>query len=206
MGLDGRGRFQSSCAGCREPSPAYRCKDCTHGPLWCKKCIVKNHRQSPLHIVEASYVSFCSNHILLTAQLKKWTGLFFGRTTLKELGLVIWLGHAPGRYCNSFVAGNKDFVVIHTNGIHTVQVHFCGCTDVDKHVQLLRIGWYPATPLLPKTCATLDALRQFHFLNLQGKTTGYSYYRALEYMSDNTGLNPPPVSGLLPRCSRQTPD
>ncbi|KZP13327.1 hypothetical protein FIBSPDRAFT_913099 [Athelia psychrophila] len=166
IGLDGRGRFQSSCAGCRQASPAYRCKDCTHGPLWCKDCIIKNHRQSPLHIVE----------------LKQWTGLFFGRTTLKKLGLRIQLGHAPGRYCTSFVEGNKDFVVIHTNGIHTVQFEFCGCTDVPAHIQLLRISWYPATPLQPQTCATLDALRQFHFLNLQ----------ALEYMSDNTGLNPPP--------------
>lgn len=138
------------------------------------------HQESPP--VPASYcrgelcfILLC-NHILLTVQLKQWTGLFFGRTTLKKLGLRIQLGHAPGRYCTSFVEGNKDFVVIHTNGIHTVQFEFCGCTDVPAHIQLLRISWYPATPLQPQTCATLDALRQFHFLNLQGKTTGYSYY------------------------------
>ena len=107
------------------------------------------------------------------------------------------LGHAPGRYCLTSKEGNKDFVVIHTNGIHTVHLQFCRCTDVPWHIQLLRIGWYPATPLKPQTCATLDALRQFHFLNLQGKLTGYSYYRSLEYMSDNTGLNPPPVSARI---------
>jgi hypothetical protein len=30
-------------------------------------------------------------------------------------------------------------------------------------------------------------------LNLHGKVTGYSFYRALEYQTDNTGLDPPPV-------------
>lgn len=54
MGLEGRGRFQSSCAGCRETFPEYRCKDCTHGALWCQKCLVQRHSQNPLHIVEVS--------------------------------------------------------------------------------------------------------------------------------------------------------
>ncbi|KAF7971125.1 hypothetical protein HWV62_21998 [Athelia sp. TMB] len=45
MGLDGRGRFQSNCAGCtKQRFPEYRCKDCTHGPLWCKDCLLKQHR------------------------------------------------------------------------------------------------------------------------------------------------------------------
>lgn len=52
MCLEGRGRYQVSCAGCRDSFPNYRCKDCTHGALWCKKCLVTRHAQSPLHNVE----------------------------------------------------------------------------------------------------------------------------------------------------------
>jgi hypothetical protein len=40
----------------------------------------------------------------------------------------------------------------------------------------------------------MSVLRHFHLLNLQGKVTGYSFYRALEYQTDNTGLNTPSVS------------
>ena len=90
----------------------------------------------------------------------------------------------------------KDFVVIDTNGIHLVNVDYCRCYSVTHRVQLLRIGWWPATPLDPQTCATMEVLRHFQILNLQGKLTGFSFYRALEYQTDNTGLNKPPVSQL----------
>jgi hypothetical protein len=61
---------------------------------------------------------------------------------------------------------------------------------------LLRIGWWPATQLKPKTVATFEVLQHFHLLNKQGKVTGYSFYQALEYQTDNTGLNLPSVSSL----------
>lgn len=194
MGLEGRERFGSSCAGCHTSFPEYRCKDCTHGALWCQACIVRNHSQCPLHIVQVWHITVHDIIFWLISFAQKWNGLFFGHMTLRELGLRVQLGHAPGRFCNTFKEGNKDFVVIHTNGIHTIHLQFCCCTDVPWHTQLLHIGWYPATPLKPQTCATMDVLRQFHFLNLQGKLTGYSFYRSLEYMTDNTGLNWPPVS------------
>lgn len=56
MELEGRGRFQGECASCGEAQPAYHCKDCTHGALWCKGCIVLKHRLNPLHIVEVCSV------------------------------------------------------------------------------------------------------------------------------------------------------
>ncbi|KZP14909.1 hypothetical protein FIBSPDRAFT_751237, partial [Athelia psychrophila] len=174
MGLEGRGRFQSACAGCIQTQPAYRCKDCVHGALWCQDCVVHEHRLNPLHVVE------------------KWNGMFFEKTSLRSLGLRVRLGHAPGRYCKTKKQGNKDFVVIHTNRIHTINLEFCRCTDVKWHTQLLRYGWYPSTPTKPQTCATMEVLRQFHYMNLQGKLSAFSFYRALEYMSDSTGLHPPP--------------
>jgi hypothetical protein len=123
-----------------------------------------------------------------------WNGLFFQRSSLQNLGLRVQLGHAPGRHCPTKENGHKNFVVIDSNGIHSVNVDYCRCAAVPHRSQLLRIGWYPATPLEPQTCATMEVLRHFHFLNLQGKTTGYSFYRALEYQTDSTGLNKPPVS------------
>lgn len=39
------------------------------------------------------------------------------------------------------------------------------------------------------TCATIDALWQFDILNVQGRLTVFSYYCALEYLTDNPGLS-----------------
>lgn len=122
-----------------------------------------------------------------------WTGLFFARTTLRELGLRVQLGHAFGRSCPTKLAANVAFRVIHSNGIHHVAVDQCRCQGVPFYQQLLVIAWWPATPLDPKTAATFEVLRHFHLLNLQGKVTGYSFYRALEFQTDNTELTSPPV-------------
>jgi len=126
-----------------------------------------------------------------------WNGLFFQRSSLKDLGLRVQLGHPPGRFCPTKEPGHKNFCVVDTSGIYSVAVDFCRCTDVPHRTQLLRIGWWPATPLEPQTCATMSVLRHFHLLNLQGKVTGYSFYRTLEYQTDNTGLNIPSVSSIF---------
>ena len=122
-----------------------------------------------------------------------WNGSFFQRTTLRDLGLRLQLGHAYGRACPTQSPANANFRVIHSNGIYHVAVDQCRCHGLPLNKQLLRIGWWPATPLKPKSAATFEVLRHFHLLNLQGKVTGYSFYQALEYQTDNTGLHPPPV-------------
>ena len=126
-----------------------------------------------------------------------WNGLFFQRVTLRDLGLRVQLGHAFGRSCRTALAAHANFRVIHTNGIHHVALDQCRCHGVELSKQLLQIGWWPGTPLEPKTAATFNVLHHFHLLNLQGKVTGYSFYRALEFQTDNTGLDPPPVCPLL---------
>lgn len=89
-------------------------------------------------------------------------------------------------------------MVLHTNGLHYVAVEFCKCWGLQRRTQLLRLGWWPATPFDPQTCATFAVLRHFHLLNLQGKLPAYDFYRALELRTDNTGLQPLPVRSILP--------
>lgn len=85
-------------------------------------------------------------------------------------------------------------MVIHTNGIHMVDINYCRCHSVPRHKQLLRIGWWPATPTNPKTCTTMECLRQFHLLNLKANVTTFGYYGALAHMTDNLGVEKIPVS------------
>jgi hypothetical protein len=149
-------------------------------------------------------VSRCATIIFLLFGLVKlitsgqeWNGSFFERLYLRDLGLRIQLNHPPGSICQWRTAGHKNFVVLHTNGIHSVNIDFCGCSPaVSCKRQLLRTSWWPATPLEPQTCATFTLLNQFHLLSLQGKTSAFDFYRSLEYITENHGLEKLPVSSI----------
>lgn len=122
-------------------------------------------------------------------------GLFWVRRTLRELGLVIQLGHCPGESCCLPKAPYADdFIIINSNSIHSVALRFCGCETADTHLQqLLRYRLFPATTDKPKTAATFTVLEEFHLLSLESKVSAYHYYSALARRNNNTGLAPPKV-------------
>jgi hypothetical protein len=81
---------------------------------------------------------------------QEWKTTHFQRVTLKDLGLRVQLGHSFGQYCPFRETGNKDFVVIGMNGIHQVNVDFCGCPGhPELYIQLLEMRWWPLTPIAP---------------------------------------------------------
>ncbi|KDR64862.1 hypothetical protein GALMADRAFT_82591, partial [Galerina marginata CBS 339.88] len=118
------------------------------------------------------------HRILPFHTIKEWTGTAFIRTTLKALGLCLQLNHMSMR-CSNPEACHQSFSVLHTNGIHEIR-------------QLLRRGLYPATQELPRTCATFELLQQMHMLQLTSKCATYDYYRAIEKLANNTGVDVPP--------------
>jgi hypothetical protein len=126
---------------------------------------------------------------------------------LKALGLRVQFGHPPGDYCANPEAGRKGFVVLHNNGIHEVNVDFCGCEHRGHagalDTQLLRGGWYPASEERPQTCMTFVALELFHILTLQAKMTMYDYYRSLERLTRNDGVQPPDRYQVFIRICRE---
>ena len=114
---------------------------------------------------------------------------------MKDLGLNVQLGHPIGERCCKPRSVAKDkFVVLHSNGIHTISLSFCGCETAETYSrQLLCIRWLPATSDKPRTAATFRVLEDFHLLSLESKLSCYEFYSALSHCSDNTGLNPPKV-------------
>ncbi|THU93967.1 hypothetical protein K435DRAFT_669246, partial [Dendrothele bispora CBS 962.96] len=167
---EGRRGMGDSCSRCHTPSPHYRCveDECVGSGMMCAPCTLEAHAFLPLHFIEM------------------WNNKYFKLTTLKELGLVIQLGHLPGEICLFHHNAHSDFTVIHTNGIHEVAVKFCGCNPLLEHrTQLLQIQWYPATPINPQTATTFTCLRQFQHLNCLGKLPPYDYYHALEIMTES---------------------
>ncbi|KAK6968964.1 CxC2 domain-containing protein [Favolaschia claudopus] len=175
------------CMSSGEP-PQFRCQECAGGLLMCKECCGDVHADNPLHVIE------------------EWNGIYFTKTSLKSIGFRVQLGHPPRHPCARPLPGYSDFVVVHDNGIHSINIDFCGCdseTRAEPYIQLLRAGWYPATDERPQTAVTFLALDKFHLLTLQAKITAYDYYTVLERLTDNTGLKPPDRYQIFLRVARQ---
>ncbi|KAI0069706.1 hypothetical protein K474DRAFT_1610043 [Panus rudis PR-1116 ss-1] len=156
------------------PSALIKCRDCVNGSLECEKCCVRLHQQNPFHRVD------------------RWNGLHFEHTTLKDCGLKLMLGHKQSGTCSYAIAGPLDFVVLHTNGFHPVNVCFCQCDQLaasgDRIQQLLRAELYPATTTDPTTACTFRLLEQFHILSSQSKVSAYDFYLSLEMITDHSGV------------------
>ncbi|KAJ7712599.1 hypothetical protein B0H14DRAFT_3637660, partial [Mycena olivaceomarginata] len=117
--------------------------------------------------------------------------MFFERHSLKSLGLVVQVGHQPGKGCSNPVKAVKTFTVIDVTGVHNVDLNFCNCdSKIERRQQLMRVCWWPATVRDPKTCAMFAVVRLFQFLNCLGKVSTHDFLRSLELLSNNDGLNP----------------
>ncbi|KAJ7919816.1 hypothetical protein B0H13DRAFT_2320104 [Mycena leptocephala] len=179
MQQEGRGPWWTKgCTDCHEPNPTWRCEDCFGGRMLCLPCITERHRDKPLHLLE------------------EWEDDYFQARSLRDLGLQYQdIGHRPGERC-PFVHLSpqvKGFVVLHDNGIHTLDVDFCSCPGAPKEVQqLLSVGWYPATQEEPVTATSLSLLHRFHLLNLQAKVAAYDFYNILALLRNGSGLHKPP--------------
>ncbi|KDR70910.1 hypothetical protein GALMADRAFT_144380 [Galerina marginata CBS 339.88] len=153
--------------------PEYRCQECFLPDLVCASCCVRRHKAQPLH------------------RIAKWTGVKFTPISLKDMGLKVQLNHAS-LFCSNPIPCHTAFLLLHTNGIHQISIQYCGCTRaIPHHLQLLRRGFYPATQLIIKTCVTFSLLRLLHKFALTTKASTYDFYRALEKMTDSTGLAVP---------------
>ncbi|KAG6825587.1 hypothetical protein H0H92_003169, partial [Tricholoma furcatifolium] len=147
---------------------------------------------------EIQAVYFCVNRassaVIRAFLVTKWNGRFFAKTSLKTLGLIVQLGHPRGSLCtNPLPSPGGDFIVIDTNGIHEINLYFCGCGQSNQlhTVQLLRSRLYPATTQNPKTATTFRALEQFELLSYVSKVSAFEYYQSLERLIDNTGIHTP---------------
>ena len=117
-------------------------------------------------------------------------------TTLKKIGLRIQLGHQLGDPCaNPVPSSGDDFVVVSSHTIDEVTLDYCNCGGAKlRPIQLLRMGWYPATGTNPRSAATFVALRRFDLMCLESKCSAYEFYNSLSRETDNTGLEPSRVS------------
>ncbi len=183
----------SDCDKCGLEQGKHRCLSCFNGRMLCRTCIVELHQAMPFHRVEVS--SYSSFICFSQRSFQGWTGSFFKKISLGDLGLVIQLGHKLGQTCQ-ISAVVCSFVVIDVDGIHTVQMSFCECTrnvELARYRQLLRSRLWPAMTIYLQTAATFRILNLFQVLSFMSKASAYEFYHTLACLSDNSGLHPPPV-------------
>ena len=125
-------------------------------------------------------------HSLTCSQ--EWTGTFFRKTSLRKVGLTIHLGHYDGDVCTN--PNPRTLTIIHTTGIHLVDIWFCGCNQASNHgdhiQQLLQCDWFPTTTTNPQTVATYALLEYAHIISVQSKLSLYNYYISIEILTDAT--------------------
>ncbi|KAF7293735.1 CxC2 domain-containing protein [Mycena chlorophos] len=189
---DGRGSEDADiCTRCGLAGRAavYRCDDCFNKRLLCKECCLETHGQLPLHV------------------LQRWDRgqSFFSKTSLRDLGLRVQLGHpAADVRCPKPAAAHSEFVVLHDNGIHQVAFDYCGCNGAKpEYLQLLQSRFFPATTRRPQTCATFTCLDRFHAFSLKPKTAAFDFYDTLERLTNGAGGKPLDRYRMLLRMERE---
>nr|VWP01792.1 Cytochrome P450 monooxygenase AKT7 (EC (AK-toxin biosynthesis protein 7) [Ganoderma boninense] len=100
-----------------------------------------------------------------------------------------WFGEGPQRpaatsgsvHTTAATYGNdRMIVVVDLEGVHELPFSFCACPNaVRDDLQLIDLGYYPASIQLPKTVFTKRVLDDFLLSNKECKTSARNYYNKL---------------------------
>jgi hypothetical protein len=79
--------------------------------------------------------------------------------------------------------GNPVITIIDGSGVHEIGVRCCCCPDaLERHMQLMMAGLFPATFQNSRTAFTLE---EFHLDNLECKTTPSQFFSHLRRLMSN---------------------
>ncbi|KAG8779018.1 hypothetical protein FRC12_024685 [Ceratobasidium sp. 428] len=153
---------QLACDECDEVvRSVYRCRSCLNSCFYCHDCLLAAHRFQPTHRVEY------------------YRNGAWADTELADLGHVLCLGH-QGKPCSESLR-TWDLVVGDHDGFHTISVRYCAHPNSpSKALQLLAVGLFPCSDLLPRSAFTLSLLTTFNAILTVGRTSAHKYYSVLE--------------------------
>lgn len=99
------------------------------------------------------------------------------------------------RPIGTFHRGGKVVIIIHTNGVHHLPVHFCECEGKSsEEIQLLQMGLFPSTYKDVRTVFTMQLLDDYLLQNLECKTSTTHYYSKLRRMTSKAFPSSVPVT------------
>lgn len=174
---------------CGDDSAVFRCPECFHSRLLCQTCILASHIDIPFH------------------HIQEWTGTYFKRTSLVNLGAVVPLCHSGQSCPNRLPTPGRRIVVVHTNGIHHIHAQYCRCARAaSEAIQLTQSRLFPATMDAPQTAFTFDVLRDFHVHCLASKKSAMDHFTALQNHTNKAFPQKTPVRSLIYHLNRTYSD
>ena len=191
------GAEPSPCRVCDIGDAPFRCLDCFSSGPTCQGCIVHQHIHPILHRLQVIPHTHSKRIVLNIHVSQKWNGAFFDDTSLFELGASHQLGHAVDDPC-PLPSDPVTLTLFDVSGVHKVRIRYCFCNDIggnsdNRHRQLLRARWFPATWNRPSTVFTFRLLDFLHKLQTQSKVNLYDFYASLVSVTDSAGQKPPVV-------------
>ncbi|EJD33817.1 hypothetical protein AURDEDRAFT_76673, partial [Auricularia subglabra TFB-10046 SS5] len=150
-----------------------RCSECFHPALCCELCIVEMHKNNPFHRVQ------------------RWNDSFFERLTLRDAGLVFYLGHC-GERCPAAPADvlPTKMTISDLKGFQAVDVFFCRCPSAASELsQLVCARLFPATLARPRSAFTWTLMDDLRLDMAQSKKPIYDYFTKLVRLSRNAEVN-----------------
>ncbi|KAH6905921.1 hypothetical protein BKA70DRAFT_1430348 [Coprinopsis sp. MPI-PUGE-AT-0042] len=207
-----------TCSQCRRDLAAqhiWRCKDCLGLSLFCTVCCKNEHRRNPFHRVEVwNQTHFRPSWLWRAGVMLSLCSSGACNSETEGEGSSFTEAPPPVNATNGtygakpegrFVEGACVLVVVHTNGIHHIPCQFCECEGhPDEDVQLLRMGFYPASHKEVRTVFTFALLDQHLLENLECYTSSMHFYSKLRRLTNEIFPKKTPDryrEGL--RCGRQ---
>lgn len=112
-----------------------------------------------------------------------WNGSWWERTTLADLGLVVYLGHS-GKKCERQTS-HSSLWVGDVFGFQNVNVHYCAHDGhPPRYLQLLAVGLFPCSDATPQSAFTISLLEHYDICTTLGAMTGQKYYNVLVKETD----------------------
>ncbi|KAH6907255.1 hypothetical protein BKA70DRAFT_1372228 [Coprinopsis sp. MPI-PUGE-AT-0042] len=186
------------CSKCGKGDAIWRCASCLASPLFCANCCRTEHEHRPFHRVEMwtghcfepSWlwkVGVCLHsghggrpcpslpaHSFATPTPQEYQQN--AKSTEANLNDVTF-GSSPGEGSQGHI---RELVVVHTNGVHQLQLHVCQCEDrKPEDIQVLEMGLYPSTFTSISTVFTFEVLDDFLLSTMECNTTAQQYYGKL---------------------------
>lgn len=104
----------------------------------------------------------------------------------------------PGVSHESPLHESRMMVIVDVSGVHELPVVFCRCADTtSEDLQLLDIGYYPASNHRPQTAFTFQVLDHFLLTNKECKTSPQNYFNCLKRISNAGFPHTVPVSDMF---------
>lgn len=114
---------------------------------------------------------------------------------LPRFGDPVYAASAPRP--SEIYSGDRMMVVVDLDGIHEISVTFCACPKAPREdLQILDLGYYPATTLRPRTMFTQRVLDDFLLANKECKTAARNYYNKLRRTTNDAFPHMVPVGRI----------